>query len=249
MSSQRVSNKVAIITGAAGGLGEADARLLASQGAKVVLADINIDLAQQVATDIGDSAIAVAHDVCNENSWQNLINTTQKTFGQLDILINNAGIVLMEDIETCSLENFKKIQAVNVEGVFLGCQAAIKVMKQNGGSIINMSSIAGIVGTSPFLAYSASKGAVRLLTKSVARHCVERNYAIRCNSVHPAGIATPMTAGLGLNDAAIDPNAAVNNNGMGEPIDVANMVLFLASDEAKFINGTEMLVDNAFCAG
>jgi len=249
----RVQGKVALITGAASGLGKADAWRLAEEGANVVLTDIN-DAGQAVADDIaaetGVATLFLQHDVTNEKRWQEVVAATEEHFGGLDVLVNNAGIVIVATPETTTLEQFRLANAVMNEGVFLGCQAALPALKRRGGgSIINMSSVASHLGYPVFFAYSAAKGAVRSMTKSLAVHCQMNGYHIRCNSIHAGAIDTPMIhdsfAQLGM--AVPDPDADNPEDmvGIGKPEDVANMVLYLASDESRFINGAELMVDNA----
>ncbi|MCU1765980.1 3(or 17)beta-hydroxysteroid dehydrogenase [Pseudomonas protegens] len=244
---QRVEGKVCIVTGAASGVGREDALLLASQGAKVVLTDVNQEAGHQVAAQIGENALFLAHDITREDDWQRVVETTVQHFGRLDVLVNNAAILAMANIEDTSLELWRKVLTVNSDGYFLGCKYAIAAMKHSGGgSIINMSSVAALGGLPLFCAYSASKGAVAALTRSVAVHCKLQGYRIRCNSVHPDGINTPMTqaliGGQSVPQETLDQDPM---NRMCAPRDVANAVLFLASDESRFVNGAEILVDNA----
>ncbi|WP_044871421.1 glucose 1-dehydrogenase [Pseudomonas sp. LFM046] len=244
---KRVEGKVCIVTGAASGAGRDDALLLASEGAKVVLTDLNDEAGRQVAAEIGANAVFVRQDISSEADWQNVIKVTLETFGRLDVLVNNAGILALASIEDTSLELWQKIQRVNSDGYFLGCKYAIAAMKDSGGgSIINMSSVAALGGMPAFCAYSASKGAVAALTRSVAVHCKQQGYRIRCNSVHPDGINTPMTQPLtGLQNVPQDVLDQDPKNRMCSPRDIANLVLFLASDESRFINGSELRIDNA----
>jgi 3(or 17)beta-hydroxysteroid dehydrogenase len=247
----RVSGKVAIVTGAAQGLGAADAALLAREGASVVLTDFNL-AGEQVAAGIPGS-IFVQHDVTKPEDWARVMTIVEQSFGRLDILVNNAGIVDFTTIEESTLENFRKVYAVSAEGTFLGCQAAIPLMKKSGGgSIINMASIASTVGYSLVASYAAAKGAVRSLSRNIAVHCQEQGYNIRCNVLLPGMIATPMTMaagaeverrGLAMPD--VDPAKVPK---FGVPDDIANLVLFLASDESRLINGAEILIDDAHTA-
>lgn len=245
---KRVENKVVLITGAASGVGKADALLLAAEGARVVVADINCQDGQAVADEIGAHALFIELDVTDETHWQRAIAQTLAHFGRLDVLVNNAAICPLGTIEEASLEQWRNVMRVNADGYFLGCKYAVEAMKRNatGGSIIMMSSVAALAGLAPMCAYSGSKGAVTALTRSVALHCKQQDYRIRCNSVHPDGIWTPMTQAM-LPD--LDPVAlGVGDNPMARmcmPQDVANLVLFLASDESRFINGAELRIDNA----
>ena len=245
----RVAGKVAIVTGAASGMGQADAILLAAQGATVVLADLNESAGQAVAKEIGKDAIFMRLDVSDEENWKQVIAATLETFGRLDILVNNAGIIALGTIVDTTLESWRLINSVNSDGVFLGCKHAIPAMTASGGgSIINMSSVAAIHGQSFVAAYTASKGAVRALTKNIAMYCKEQKNGIRCNSIHPDGVKTPMVVKVATGketatQADIDALSAFGN--MCDPEDIANLVLFLASEESRFINGAEMLIDNA----
>lgn len=243
----RVEGKVALVTGGGSGLGAADCRRLAEEGAKVAVSDVNLEAAQKVASEIGESAIALRHDVASEEDWKAVLAEVESRFGGLHVLVNNAGIVLVADPEETTLEQFRKVQAVMNEGVFLGCKYAIPLMaKSGGGSIINMSSTASHLGYPPFFAYSAAKGAVRSMTKSIAIHCQQKGYGIRCNSVHPASIETPMIQGAmgrpGQEQAV--PDGVLPSGAIGAPKDVANLILYLASDESRFVTGSEILIDN-----
>lgn len=245
----RVAGKVAIVTGGASGMGKADAILLAGEGARVVVADLNEKDGQAVADAIGENAIFLRLDVTDEDNWRAVVAATVKKFGRLDILVNNAGMITLGSIVDTELAMWRKINAVNSEGVFLGCKHAIPAMAESGGgSIINMSSVAAIHGQSFVAAYTASKGAVRSLTKSIAMFCKEQKNGIRCNSVHPDGVKTPMVVkvAMGKDVATAEDIEEVGKFGnMCDPEDVANLVLYLASDESGFVNGAEMLIDNA----
>ena len=244
----RVDGKVAIVTGGASGMGRADAELLAAEGAKVVVADLNEADGQAVVEGIGSNAVFMKLNVADEDNWKSVIAATVEQFGRLDILVNNAGILQMGNVVEATLESWRTVNAVNSDGVFLGCKHAIPAMVQSGGgSIVNMSSVAAIHGQSFVAAYSASKGAVRALTKSVAMYCKEQKNGIRCNSIHPDGVATPMIVKVATGKETatqedIDQFKEVEN--ICEPIDIANLVLYLASDESRYVTGTEMLVDN-----
>ncbi len=244
---KRVEGKVCIITGAASGVGREDALLLAREGAKVVLTDLNDEAGRQVAAEIGENALFIHQDIASEADWQNVIKVTLERFGRLDVLINNAAILALGSIEDTSLELWQKVQKINTEGYFLGCKYGVQAMKESGGgSIVNMSSVAALGGMPMFCAYSASKGAVAAMTRSIALHCKQQGYRIRCNSVHPDGINTPMTQALTGGQAI--PQETLDQdpmNRMCAPQDIANVVLFLASDESRFVNGAEIRVDNA----
>lgn len=243
----RVMNKVVIVTGAASGVGKEDALLLASEGACVVLTDVNEEAGREVAREIGDAALFIRHDIAEEEDWKKVIATAKDKFGKLDVLVNNAAICPVGSIEDTSIDLWRKVLRVNADGYFLGCKHGVDAMKGNvtGGSIVIMSSVAALGGLGAMCAYTGSKGAVTALTRNVAVHCKQRGYKIRCNSIHPDGIWTPMTQAIVGNnfDVALldgDPMAR-----MCDPKDVANLVLFLASDESRFINGAELRIDNA----
>ncbi len=245
----RVDNKVIIVTGAASGLGAADARLLAAHGAKVVMTDINESAGRAIAKEI--DAEFIRQDVADEQVWRDLIGGVVRNHGRLDGLVNNAGIAVAANIETTTTEVWRRTLAIHLDSTFFGCKYAIEAMKAgSGGSIVNMSSSAALIGIPDFLAYSAAKGGIRSMTKSIAIHCRAQKYRIRCNTVHPGSISTPMVhaaletlSGLKLMEQP-DPEAMRLQMGIGEPNDVAYMVLYLMSDESKHINGTEMVVDN-----
>lgn len=245
----RVAGKVAIVTGAASGMGKADAQLLAAQGARVVVADLNETDGQAVAAGIGANATFMRLNVTDEDNWKAVIAATVETFGRLDILVNNAGIIALGTIVDTTLESWRLVNSVNSDGVFLGCKHAIPAMAQSGGgSIVNMSSVAAIHGQSFVAAYTASKGAVRALTKNIAMYCKEQKNGIRCNSIHPDGVKTAMVVKVATGKETAtqaDIDALSKFGGMCEPGDIANLVLFLASDESSYINGAEMLIDNA----
>ncbi len=241
----RVDGKTCIVTGAASGIGQATARLLAREGATVVVADVNEADGRKTAEEIGAPSIFVAHDVTDEDAWRSLIADTENRFGQLDVLVNNAGIVVVADIEETKLEDYQRILAVHAQGPFLGCKHAIPAMaRAGGGSIINISSVAGLVGSPPYAAYSASKGAVRSITQTVAVHCVQKGNRVRCNSIHPGGINTPMVHALPPEGEGSAPPPEA----LGQPEDVAAMVLYLASDESRFVNGAALAIDAGFTA-
>jgi 3(or 17)beta-hydroxysteroid dehydrogenase len=243
----RVEGKVAIVTGGASGMGAADARLLAAEGARVVVADLNEKDGEAVATGIGDSARFMRLDVTDEANWAQVVADTVAAYGRLDILVNNAGFMLLGSVVDTTLEDYRKVNAVNSDGVFLGCKHAIPAMAESGGgSIINMSSVAALSGQSFVTAYTASKGAVRALTKNVAMFCKEQKNGVRCNSVHPDGVKTPMVVKVAFGkDTATQEDIEKIGANMCEPEDVANMVLFLASDESRFVTGAELVIDNA----
>ncbi len=244
----RLTGKIAIVTGAGSGLGKAISECFAEEGAQVVLTDIDLETAAKVADAIGTKAIALHQDVADEQRWNDIMEATIDTFGTPHILVNNAGLVIPGTIEDCSLEQFRLQNSIMLEGVFLGCRAAVKAMKSNDqpSSIINLSSMAALQGYSPFVAYSAAKGGVRSMTKSVALHCKEQNYPIRCNSLHPAGIDTPMVRqeSVGAGGAPTPESGMIPLGELGHPNDVAALCVYLASDESRFMTAGEYPVDN-----
>jgi len=251
----RVKGKVAIVTGGAGGLGKAHSLLLAKEGAKIVVTDMDEAQAERVADEInkqGGEAIFIKHDVSKEVEWSRVIRETLERFGKLDILVNNAGVNVWKKIEDTSLDEWRWLMSINLDGVFLGTKYAIGAMKiSGGGSIINISSVAGMIGTLDTSAYHASKGGVRIFTKAAALECSKAgyDYNIRVNSVHPGVIKTPMVEGL-MNDEEKRKTALSWHpiGRFGEPEDIAYGVLYLASDESKFITGAELVIDGGWTA-
>lgn len=243
----RVEGKIALVTGGGSGLGAADCEALAREGATVIVTDVKLEPALAVADRIGNGALAMVLDVADEAQWQAVLGEIESRFGRLDVLVNNAGVVLNADVEDTTLDQFRWVNAIMTDGVFLGMKYAIPLMnKGSGGSIINMSSTGALLGYPIFFAYSAAKGAVRSMTKSVAVMCQEKGYKIRCNSVHPGAIETPMvqTAEGRIGQPKEIPDGVLPPGTPGHPKDIAAMVLFLASDESRFINGAELVVDN-----
>lgn len=243
----RVKGKVAIVSGASRGVGLADAKLLAAEGAKVILADINTEQGENAAAEIGNAAQFIEHDVSNEQHWKDLIASVEQDYGRLDILVNNAAILQVGGIDAESLEGWRRVQSVNAESVFLGIQNALPLMeKSGGGSIINMSSSSAAFGMPWFIAYSASKAAVRSITKVVAVHCYHKENNVRCNSIHPDGIATEMVQEIAEHMPEMDGAKAMQAISYTcMPEDVANLVLFLASDESAAMNGAAVNIDKA----
>ena len=246
----KVQGKVAIITGAAKGLGAADARLLAAEGATVVLADVDDVAGSALATEIGRGAEYRHLDVRNEAEWRALIEGVVARHGRLDILVNNAGVVEFGDPETIVEADYRRILSVSLDGVVFGTKHAIPAMRAGGGgSIVNMASIAAIRGESFFAAYCAAKGAIDAYTRATAVHCLRTGTPVRCNSILPSGIDTPMVqslpeklARLGGEAPPQDSSTAVNRLGTAE--DVAHLVLFLASDDSRFVNGQSHAIDD-----
>ena len=256
-NSGRVAGKIAIVSGAGAGIGHATALRLAEQGAKVALGDIDRAGVEACAAEIhglGGEALALTHDVAEEADWRRVIDTTVAQFGGLDILVNNAGIAFAAGIEDTTTEQWRRIMAVNVDSVFFGSKFAIPAMRESGGgAIVNISSILGLVGSPVQAAYSATKGAVRLFTKGVALECAEAGWNIRVNSVHPAYIRTPMVEryaeSWGSLEKGLGELGKLHPIGrVGEAEEVANAVLFLVSDEAKFVTGTELVIDGGYTA-
>ena len=254
----RLEGKVALISGAASGMGAATARRFAREGAKVMIADMLDQEGQAVADGIvkANGAAVFQHlDVTDEASWRDAVGAAVARFGKLDILVNNAGISGSAEADTLDTEAWDRLMAVNGRGVFLGTKFAVPEMqKAGGGSIINLSSISGVVGQDGIhVAYNASKGAVRLLTKSVALHCAHRKYGIRCNSVHPTFIETPMVEGM--LQATRDPAqtlatliGSIPIGRLGRAEEVADLLLYLVSDESQFCTGAEFVIDGGLTA-
>lgn len=247
----RLDGKVALITGAARGQGAAEAHRFAREGAKIVITDILDAEGKETARSIGEAAIYCRHDVRQEDSWAEVVATAQSTFGHLDVLVNNAGILLMMPMLETSLDDYMRIVEVNQVSCFLGMKAVAEPMhRAGGGSIVNVSSTAGLVGTPNLIAYTASKFAIRGMTKVAA---VELGpLGIRVNSIHPGGVATPM---IGF-DSAEDASAEDNERFAGQPIarigsadEMASLALFLASDESSYCTGAEFVADGGLTAG
>ncbi|MBA2368174.1 MAG: glucose 1-dehydrogenase [Candidatus Protochlamydia sp.] len=261
MDQRRLKDKVALVTGASQGIGRETAMLLCKEGAKVILSDINDAEGLLAVQEIGGDCIYLHLDVRKEDDWKKVISAILMKFGKLNILVNNAGITGFgddlgpQDPENASLESWLNVHAVNLNGVFLGCKHGIQAIKQaESGSIINVSSRSGIVGIPGAAAYASSKAAVRNHTKTVALYCCEQGYNIRCNSVHPAAILTPMWEPMLGNGSEREARIAeiskdIPMKKMGMPSDVANAILFLASEDSKYITGIEMTVDGGILAG
>ncbi len=256
----RVAGKRALVTGAAQGLGAQAAKTLAREGAKVLCTDINGAGAEETAAAINEelgagTAFAFTHDVTDPDQWDAAIAMAGDTLGGLSILLNNAGIGVRGNIETCTLEEWRRGFAVNVDSVFLGCQKALPLMKDNQpGSIINISSIAGLIASDTMPGYNASKAAVWMLSKSVALYCAKMGWNIRCNSIHPTFVDTPILDGIGKN-AGIEKEVVMGKlarqiplGRVGKPQEIADGVLFLASDESSFMTAAELRLDGGISA-
>jgi 3(or 17)beta-hydroxysteroid dehydrogenase len=261
----RVKGKVAIITGGAGDLGKATALLLSKEGAKVVITDVDDIKGKEVVEDIrreGGKAIFLNHDVTSEQGWKQVIEKTLSEFGRLDVLVNNAGVFLRKFVEDISLEEWRWVMSINLDGVFLGTKHAIGAMKRSGGgSIINISSVAGLVGmVADTSAYAASKGAVRLFTKACAVQCSKagHDYNVRVNSLHPGFILTPMlekvfqteveSTGRSYEEVRMAREEWAPMGRLGTPEDIAYGVLYLASDDSKYMTGAELVIDGGYTA-
>ncbi|MFM5916470.1 MAG: SDR family oxidoreductase [Novosphingobium sp.] len=256
----RVAGKKALITGAAQGLGAAQASMLAREGAQVLLADVNAsgaaDQAAKINAELGaGTAYSVALDVTSEDQWVAAVDYANETMQGLSVLVNNAGIGVRGNIETCTLADWHRGFAVNVDSVFLGCQKALPLMKDSQpGSIINISSIAGLIASDTMPGYNASKAAVWMLSKSIALYCAKMGWDIRSNSVHPTFIDTPILDGMVTStgkpkDVIMDKLARqIPLKRVGHPDDIANGVLYLASDESRFMTGAELKLDGGISA-
>jgi len=254
----RVAGKKAFVTGAAQGLGAAIARRLAEEGAKVTLADLNAEGARAVAAEIDQAlgagtAFAVPLDVTREEQWIYALEEADEAMGGVSVLVNNAGIFTIGDVEQLSLEAWKQAMSVNVDSVFLGAKYALKYLRQSTpASIVNISSIAGLIAGHNTAAYNASKAAVWMLSKSVALQCAHQGHDIRCNSVHPTFIDTaildPLRSRFGKAEADAKLARQVPLGRIGQPQDVAGAVLYLASDESRFMTGAELKLDGGISA-
>jgi len=255
----RLQDKIALITGASRGIGLATAQLFAKHGAQVIMSDVLDELGQAEADAIGAEYLHL--DVANESEWQQITKVIEKKYGHLDVLVNNAGITgFLEasgphDPENLDMASWQKVHSTNLDGVALGCKYGIQMMKNSSSaSIVNISSRSGMIGIPAAAAYASSKAAVRNHTKSVALYCAGKKYSIRCNSLHPGAILTPMwEAMLGegeQREAGIKAvSADVPLGRMGEPDDVAYAALYLASNESKYLTGIEITIDGGILAG
>lgn len=243
----RLTGKIALITGGASGVGRAAVEMFVAEGAQVVITDLNSSAGEALAAELGEQVLFLRQDAASAADWEQVMATVRERYGRLDVLVNNAGILLKGSIEEASLDDWQRLMRVNADSVFLGCQHAVAMMKDSGGgSIINISSIAGIAGRDDYAAYGASKAAISGLTRSIAAHCRRAKYRIRCNSIHPDGVMTPMTAGgypKGMDPAQFTIDADPMNRAC-LPGDVAAAILFLAEDGSRAINGIELRVDS-----
>lgn len=264
---KKLQGRVALVTGGARGIGAASAQALAAEGAAVLITDVLDEEGQATAAKLVEAGARAGyfhHDVRDEAQWLNAVAEAEKRFGGLDILLNNAGIFALKPMLATSIEEFRNMQAINVDGVFLGMKSSIPAIAKRsqkwggGGSIINLSSVAGITGAAFAVPYNASKGAVRLMTKGAALECAQLGFKIRVNSVHPGVIDTLMgqkvmdeqvAAGIGTANEVRSNVIAIHPLGrLGVAADIANAVVFLASDDAAFMTGSELVVDGGLTA-
>ena len=258
LSAQRVAGKRAFVTGAAGGLGAATARMLARHGAKVFITDIDEAAISAVAADINRElgtqvAWSAVQDVRDEATWQRLLEEAVKVMGGLSILVNNAGIGSLGSVEQIELKEWRRVMGVNVESILLGCKHALPYLRQQQpASIVNISSLAAFKVDPDYTAYNTSKAAVAMLTKSVAVDCARQKIDVRCNSIHPAfirtGIVAPFFASLGEEEATRKLTRGIPMRRLGEVDDVAYAVLYLASDESRYVTAAELVIDGGACA-
>ena len=263
----KLEGKVALVTGGASGIGRACVRRLAQEGASVVVTDIQDRLGRECVAEIealGEKAIYFHHDVANEVDWRGVIAGTRQVYGRLDVLVNNAGIAIAGLITELSLEDWRRQQAINLDGVFLGFKHALPLMREGGGgSIVNVASTAALVGSSNLVSYSATKGGVRALSKSMALQCANLKDGVRVNSVYPGIIETPIyttfegapqhgPGGANTKYLSRDPDALaamfVPLGSKGEPADIAAGVLYLASEDSRYVTGAELVIDGGLVA-
>ncbi len=248
----RVADKVVLVTGGGSGIGRATAKLLAAEGATVIVSDINRAGGQETVQQIGGNARFEPHDTAQEADWKRIIDRIMAREGKLNGLANNAGISgpFPATFETETVEQWQKILSVNVQGVFLGCKHAVPAMRRSGGgSIVNTSSLAAFLGTPDLSAYGASKGAVRQFTKTVALDCARKGYKVRCNSVHPGIILTAMGESVLPHDQRRERiRKRVPIGEFGQPEDIAYGILYLISDESRFVTGAELVIDGGMNA-
>jgi 3(or 17)beta-hydroxysteroid dehydrogenase len=242
----RLAGKVALITGAAGAFGQEMVSTFIAEGACVAATDHSPAAFEGLSRKHGDAVLTVEHDVLHERDWRRAVAATLERFGGLDILVNNAGLSHTgepQDPEHVGLDQWRAVHAVNVEGTLLGCQAAIRAMREKGGAIVNISSIAALNPSPRMVAYGASKAAVRHITRTVALYCTQQGYPIRCNSIHPGWFLTPMVRGS-RTDAELEAQQQTIPLGrFGEIAEVARAALYLASDEARYMTGAKLVID------
>ncbi len=248
----RVAGKVILVTGAGSGIGRATAKLLADEGATVIVSDINQPGGLETVQQIGGKARFLLQDTAQEIDWKRCIDDIMAREGRLDGLVNNAGIAgpSPSTFENETVEQWQKMLSINVQGVFLGCKHGVPAMRTSGGgSIVNLSSLAAFLGTPNLSAYGASKGAVRQFTKTVAIDCARKGYKVRCNSVHPGVILTPMGEGIMPNDKVRERvRKSIPIGDFGAPQDIAYGILYLISDESRFVTGSELVIDGGMNA-
>ena len=257
---KRCEGKLALVTGGAQGLGRAHCIRLAQEGARVLATDINgegaAETAEIVNAEMGaGTAFSIKHDVTDPESWEAAVDAARENMGGLNVLVNNAGIGVPGNIEQCDFDDWKRCFSINVDSIFHGCQKALPLMREHApGSIVNISSIAGLIASDTMPAYNASKASVWMLSKSIALHCAKKNMQIRCNSVHPTFVDTPILDGT-ARSAQLDKDVLLEKLArqiplkfVGEPNDIANAVVYLASDESRFMTGAEMKLDGGISA-
>ncbi|KJS40803.1 MAG: 3-beta hydroxysteroid dehydrogenase [Rhodospirillaceae bacterium BRH_c57] len=256
----KLQGKVCLLTGAAHGIGRATAQALAAEGARLLITDIDDTPGEALAEELrasGTEAVYQHHDVSSEADWAAAFETLGGRYGRLDVLVNNAGLGTYNDIETVSLADFRRVMAINVDGTFLGTQMAVRAMKgTGGGAIVNVASVASFIGAPTLAAYSASKGAVLMLTKSAATYCGTRGYGIRVNAIHPGLVDTRagvemarMATGAATDEDAIALFTQLHPIGrIGKPEEIAKGIVFLASDDSSFMTGSSLVVDGGYTA-
>jgi NAD(P)-dependent dehydrogenase (short-subunit alcohol dehydrogenase family) len=254
----RLKGKKIVITGAAQGLGECFAHMMAAEGAKVFLTDIQEEKVRAVANAVNKThpglAGAAAHDVCDEAGWKSVLAEAASAMGGISVLVNNAGIASMGSIEAESFANYRRCMAIDLDSVFLGSQTAMPYLKDNQpGSIVNISSVAGLIADGNLIAYNTAKAGLSMMSKSIAIHCARSRYQITCNSVHPVFTRTPiidpiLAMGGGGNEGEQKLVRQIPMKRLGEPEEVGHMVVYLASDEAKFVTAAEFVIDGGISA-